>query len=112
MLAKLRKDTILLFLPTQKSHWGKDRGRSRARGHAECPCREEEGGSKSQLRRGVPVPPSGASPFPGSAGHPRHSRCHLGAAAGCCGDQTCGVIDTASFRRNRSIKLIFKASKN
>lgn len=43
LLAKLRKDTILFFLPTRKSYQGKDRERPKARGHAECPAEKRRG---------------------------------------------------------------------
>lgn len=103
LLAKLRKKTVLFFLPTRKSHWGKDRGRSKARRHAECPAgKRREEGRKPLLRRGLTVPPSqrGVPRLSlGNAGHPRHTRppgrdpLSPWGGRGCCGDQTCGEID-------------------
>lgn len=106
------KARFSFFLPTRKSHQGKDRGLSKAKGRTECPAGKRKGGEEN-LSLGEVWPsrrPSEARlvfalALPASPGAPA-------AAFGCCRDQTCGEIDTTSYRRNANIKLLFKASKN
>lgn len=100
--------TRFCFFYRLEARTGERMGKVPRRGDTQNVLRGGGGGRKSLLdvvrpsRRG-----SGVSRLPlGSAGRPQPRARRLP------GHQTCREIDTAPFRRNGNIKLIFKASKS